>query len=105
MNAQLFSIALPALLLAWANGANDASKGVATLIGSGLAKPARMSPNQAVAFSPVLSVSLASTIATAAGASSPKARRKSSATLRASTTQRPASLAPLRNTHIMARPV
>lgn len=39
MNAQLFAIALPALLLAWANGANDVSKGVATLIGSGLAKP------------------------------------------------------------------
>lgn len=40
MNAQLYSIALPALLLAWANGANDVSKGIATLIGSGLAKPA-----------------------------------------------------------------
>lgn len=28
------------LLLTWANGANDVSKGIATLIGSGLAKPA-----------------------------------------------------------------
>lgn len=40
MNAQLYAIALPALLLAWSNGANDVSKGIATLIGSGLAKPA-----------------------------------------------------------------
>ncbi|TAN52272.1 MAG: inorganic phosphate transporter [Methylococcaceae bacterium] len=40
MNAQLYAIALPALLLAWANGANDVSKGIATLIGSGLSKPA-----------------------------------------------------------------
>jgi PiT family inorganic phosphate transporter len=39
MNAQLCAITLPVLLLAWANGANDVSKGVATLIGSGLAKP------------------------------------------------------------------
>lgn len=30
-------VAIPALILAWANGANDVSKGVATLIGSGVA--------------------------------------------------------------------
>lgn len=41
MNAEFCSIALPVLLLAWANGANDVSKGVATLIGSGLAQPGR----------------------------------------------------------------
>ena len=40
MAAELYIIALPALMLAWANGANDVSKGVSTLIGSGLAKPA-----------------------------------------------------------------
>jgi PiT family inorganic phosphate transporter len=39
MNAEILSIALPVLLLAWANGANDVSKGVATLIGGGLAQP------------------------------------------------------------------
>lgn len=39
MTLQLWFIALPALLLAWANGANDVSKGVATLIGGGLAQP------------------------------------------------------------------
>ena len=39
MNAELGAVALPVLLLAWANGANDVSKGVATLIGSGLAQP------------------------------------------------------------------
>jgi PiT family inorganic phosphate transporter len=39
MNAEFCAVALPVLLLAWANGANDVSKGVATLIGSGLAQP------------------------------------------------------------------
>ncbi|MFH0343215.1 MAG: anion permease [Chromatiales bacterium] len=34
-NAELVWIAVPVLLLAWVNGANDVSKGVATLIGSG----------------------------------------------------------------------
>ncbi|MGH8583010.1 MAG: inorganic phosphate transporter [Gammaproteobacteria bacterium] len=34
-NAELVWIAIPVLLVAWVNGANDVSKGVATLIGSG----------------------------------------------------------------------
>jgi PiT family inorganic phosphate transporter len=40
VNAEFCAVALPALLLAWTNGANDVAKGVATLIGSGLARPA-----------------------------------------------------------------
>lgn len=39
--ASLLLAAIPALVLAWANGANDVSKGVATLIGSGLADARR----------------------------------------------------------------
>lgn len=34
--AALFLVGAPVLLLAWVNGANDVSKGVATLVGSGL---------------------------------------------------------------------
>jgi PiT family inorganic phosphate transporter len=34
--AALILIGIPVLMLAWANGANDVSKGVATLVGSGL---------------------------------------------------------------------
>ena len=37
----LLLVAIPALVLAWANGANDVSKGVATLIGSGIASARR----------------------------------------------------------------
>lgn len=37
MSVDALWIAVPVLILAWANGANDVSKGVATLLGSGLA--------------------------------------------------------------------
>ena len=37
MNLNVIWIAIPVLMLAWANGANDVSKGVATLLGSGAA--------------------------------------------------------------------
>jgi PiT family inorganic phosphate transporter len=38
LNPEVLWIVVPVLLLAWANGANDVSKGVATLVGSGAAK-------------------------------------------------------------------
>ncbi len=38
LNAEIVWIAVPVLLVAWVNGANDVSKGVATLIGSGASK-------------------------------------------------------------------
>ncbi|MBI4757133.1 MAG: inorganic phosphate transporter [Betaproteobacteria bacterium] len=39
--SNLILVAVPVVALAWANGANDVSKGVATLIGSGVAGPRR----------------------------------------------------------------
>jgi PiT family inorganic phosphate transporter len=41
IDTHLAWIALPILGLAWVNGANDVSKGVSTLIGSGVARPSR----------------------------------------------------------------
>ncbi|MHB8729538.1 MAG: inorganic phosphate transporter [Sulfuricaulis sp.] len=40
-NALLFLVGVPVLMLAWVNGANDVSKGVATLVGSGLCEARR----------------------------------------------------------------
>lgn len=40
-DANLLLVAVPVLALAWVNGANDVSKGVSTLIGSGVARPSR----------------------------------------------------------------
>ena len=41
IDTHLVWIALPILGLAWVNGANDVSKGVSTLIGSGMVQPSR----------------------------------------------------------------
>jgi phosphate/sulfate permease len=39
LNSDGLWVTVPVLMLAWANGANDVCKGVATLLGSGAASP------------------------------------------------------------------